>query len=585
MAASAIATPRRRPRPGDGRTWTAVAAMAVPDEPGRAVVIACVQTVRRARGRRTRGDDRLETDAYAVKRYLWRLAHAQRSGRFACSVDQLVAGLAPIMRWGPVPPRGSAQRTRFFRRHRASVQRWLDWLQAGGLISVCGQQDEHGYWWRTVIELHASPAPPREDLQAARARMEGWARREAQRRARLRPPKRSLQAIRRSSHRPNRRTRRRLALRSALQAHEVRRRRVAEATIAQVYERREACCGDLRHPFGAPPSSALSISTSETSKTDSTSAAELPADLSTVHTPRRYAASVDKTGACARENRSNGAQNTTESDKECTEKGGAPALPAEQWAKVVERVAARERELAPLRAIQQAQLLERARVVALCPAGKACGWGRLREAWGVFRFGAAQIADAGAPTGGTRSHALEKQADAAIALYGTFAAQRPPGWPPAGTGALCVLGAQRRANSLAGDITRLLVLAKDMRALAVADDAERLKRARTRAQGRHSATAAPHLTFRAPDDQWTKRLRDHPDPQVQRTARRLLRNHLRDDLLRDGEHPGDSTASWQAREREDLHDHPTLDGLSDRAVRYRQELNNGLWALPRDWPW
>jgi len=50
-----------------------------------------------------RGDDRLETRAYAVKRLLWRWGHAQRSGHYACSVWQLVDGLAPIMGWGQRP--------------------------------------------------------------------------------------------------------------------------------------------------------------------------------------------------------------------------------------------------------------------------------------------------------------------------------------------------------------------------------------------------------------------------------------------------------------------------------------------------
>jgi hypothetical protein len=42
------------------------------------VVIAAVQRVRRRRGRTTAGDDRLETDVYAVKRLLYRLGHGER---------------------------------------------------------------------------------------------------------------------------------------------------------------------------------------------------------------------------------------------------------------------------------------------------------------------------------------------------------------------------------------------------------------------------------------------------------------------------------------------------------------------------
>jgi len=37
------------------------------------------------------------------------------------------------------------------------VQRWLTWLQLAGLITHTPQRDEEGFWWRTIIELHAAP--------------------------------------------------------------------------------------------------------------------------------------------------------------------------------------------------------------------------------------------------------------------------------------------------------------------------------------------------------------------------------------------------------------------------------------------
>jgi transposase InsO family protein len=90
------------------------------------VVCALLAQARRARGCVTPGDDRLETRVYAVKRYLFRLGHAARSARFATSIEQLVVGLAPVMGWGTVPAR-PAERARFVRAHRKSVQRWLDY--------------------------------------------------------------------------------------------------------------------------------------------------------------------------------------------------------------------------------------------------------------------------------------------------------------------------------------------------------------------------------------------------------------------------------------------------------------------------
>ena len=120
-------------------------------------------------------DARLETSAIAVLAYLWRLASGQKwagahgSAWFACSLAQLVAGLAPNHGLGDIPrmstTRTSApacadaveqQRARFVRQHRKSVQRWLDWLALAGLVEHTPQQDEEGFWWRTVIR--AAPA-------------------------------------------------------------------------------------------------------------------------------------------------------------------------------------------------------------------------------------------------------------------------------------------------------------------------------------------------------------------------------------------------------------------------------------------
>ena len=81
------------------------------------------------------------------------------SARYGCSLAQLVIGLAPIMGWQGIPDRGDKQAVaRFVKRHRKSVQRWLDWLQLAGLVSHTPQQDEEGFWWRTIIELHPLPA-------------------------------------------------------------------------------------------------------------------------------------------------------------------------------------------------------------------------------------------------------------------------------------------------------------------------------------------------------------------------------------------------------------------------------------------
>ena len=117
----------------------------------------------------------------AVLSYLWRRGRGEKwagchgSARYGCSLAQLVIGLAPIMGWKGIPDRRDEQAVaRFVKRHRKSVQRWLDWLQLAGLVSHTPQQDEEGFWWRTIIQLHAAPQLPAELLQEAVDRRAGW---------------------------------------------------------------------------------------------------------------------------------------------------------------------------------------------------------------------------------------------------------------------------------------------------------------------------------------------------------------------------------------------------------------------------
>ena len=144
-------------------------------------VLAAVRHARQQRGRAFEWDARLETSVIAVLSYLWRRGRGEKwagchgSARYGCSLAQLVIGLAPIMGWKGIPDRGDEQAVaRFVKRHRKSVQRWLDWLQLAGLVSHTPQQDEEGFWWRTIIQLHAVPQLPAELLQEAVDRRAGW---------------------------------------------------------------------------------------------------------------------------------------------------------------------------------------------------------------------------------------------------------------------------------------------------------------------------------------------------------------------------------------------------------------------------
>ena len=130
----------------------------------------------------------------AVLAYLWRLARGEKwagahgSAWFRCSLAQLVIGLAPIMGWRAIPDRGTSRRCRVRPRHRKSVQRWLDWLALAGLVEHTPQQDEEGFWWRTVIRLRPLPRSRSSVLEEAVERRRGWPARERRRRDALRGP-------------------------------------------------------------------------------------------------------------------------------------------------------------------------------------------------------------------------------------------------------------------------------------------------------------------------------------------------------------------------------------------------------------
>ena len=576
------------PPPAGPRVWYRPERAPIPEEPGRLVFNALLNEARHvrlqaeARGRRaapTSGDDRIEARAYALKRWLWRLGHAARSGRFACSIEQLAVGVAPAIGW-TVPPVGP-ERERWVRARRKSVQRWLADLQQAGVIAVSGELDNRGQRWRTVVELRAAPEPTAERLAAAQRRERAWKRR-VRRARRLRERRRRAQragarrdpgfeGVRARAVRPRRSTRRRMAVARCAGTHERRRRAAVEAVLAAARERVDRG-GDIpTHPFGAPPTSAPSQSSSNTNQKDE--------------------ALVEVSGVRARAAPSSHATSNERCEEECTEeKGSRAVLGAEEFGAVIEaRVATRRAATAWQRDETTRQAVGRAVEVASWPAGQSCPIGRLREAWAVFAAGAEVVGDSGPAVAGRVTVGLERRAARAVALYEAHAPARPPGWPASGACALTVLAAQRRAASLAGDVQRLLNLAKDMRALERHADPERVAAARRRAHARDagadSAGASGRLRFR---------LRRPGRPRLETPEGR--RRRVRDELLRGGEHPGLSPhvfdEAWRAAERHDAGElawgDPDLyrlpDGMTERARRYQRELAAGRWPLPASWP-
>jgi len=536
------------------------------------VVSALLGRARRARGCGTPGDDRVETRAYAVKRYLFRLGHAQHSARYATSIGQLVAGVAPVMGWGQVPT-DAAGRARFVCAHRKSVQRWLNDLAAAGVIAHEPERDQAGMWWRTQIVLLAAPQPDAGERAVARKRARGWKRRERarQRRARVSP---SLGGIRGRSSVPCRWRQARLAIQRRVRARELARRAEAEAEIAHAASVR-ARRRDLTHPFGAPPTSARSPVSARPPESFETAGGG-PAARCSVQTVTEVDAAAAGTGARGRAAAPAAATVPTPG----TEAIGSMS-PEDFSALVERRVAARRRALAARAELLAPQVAARVREVLGWPAGRVCPLGRLREAWVAHRSGLATVVEAGTARAGRVRPGLRAQVRRAIQLYEAYADQRPDGWPESGAAALCALASQRRASVFAGDVARLLLLAKGMRALALLDDRRRIERAHSRAAARQAPPTGRYV------------LRFRLTPRIETAECR--RQRVRDAVLLLGRDP----AAWPnaalalkhlpiapgADEIRLVDADPCeeLDGTGARAARYRAELDQGRWLLPRDW--
>jgi hypothetical protein len=224
-------------------------------------------------------------------------------------------------------------------------------------------------------------------------------------------------------------------------------------------------------------------------------------------------------------------------------------------------------------AVLQNQLLGRVAEVECWPAGRVCPLGRIREAWVAHRYGLARVAERGAADAGPVPAALVGRA---IRLYETHRAARPPGWPEGGAAALCVLADQVRARSLAGDVARLLALAKGMRAVALEHDRDRLRRVQARA-ARRRRPASTRFAFRI------------AVARVETSEQR--RRRVRDAVLLAGGDPAawpnaDLALRWLRLPAEPALIEPDrleeLDAYGARAASYRAQLASGAWRLPPD---
>jgi len=525
----------------------------LPAQPVGVEVLAAVRHARQQRGRAFAWDARLETSAIAVLGYLWRRGRGEKwggrcgSARYACSIAQLVMGLAEIMGWRNIPNRrNKAAVARFVKAHRASVQRWLDWLHHAGLVSHTPQQDEEGFWWRTVIELHPCPQLPAELLEEAVERRAGWPERERCRQARGR--RRNLTAILRRARlsRSERRARAVLS-RQVLERH-AERQRVRQAvadSLAQTVR------SHLRHPFGASTTSRTSL--------ENVSQDETPhRGLTHAHAPVPKPASAKP-------------RQTPVTQKEAVRTGEET-----RWGVYNEIVAARfarsDQEwepflTAPARRVEQ--LLN-------WPERVACPRWRLIEAWTIAAHGAHM-----ALAGGFRLAFWSEQAEhhgprlkRALERYERFSDARPPGWPASAVAALArflcghVCRQDGPEHGMAYDVQRFNELTKQTSAYAHYQRGPEhfelaAKRAARRAHARELAEQLnQRLAFRLGEHGPTVRLRtarqlldsEHPPHQaagrtMYASAQRQLRLEQRDERLLAGRHPGDTDGRYRAAYR------------------------------------
>ncbi len=489
------------------RVWHPAGRAALPPEPGRLQTNALVNVARAARGCHTRGDDRLETRAYAVKRLLWRWGHAERSGHYARSIWQIVEGLAPIMGWGPVPARDDPRRQRWLRAHAANVRRWLADLQAAGIISYTGETDNLGLDWRTLITLHHAPTPPLARLETARLRMASWARRRRSAARRHRSDRRRrgrrLETIRRSSYPPSAAARRRLAIARCLAAHDRRRVAAVERQLAS-NGRRELRTHHRGSSDFVGATKALSASASGSH------------DVCGDRTGVTRAHTSASTGVWS-------ADRSTETTSLTVVRSDAPGENA-GWdeSALLGRVAARLAARQPVLDIIAAQATSRALEVATWTLARGWPSWRLKEAWVVWRHGATYVAEWGAAAAGPLEVGdLERLRRAATRIERHTEA-RPTGFPTGGLATLshiAAVAAERDTKPLTlhYGIRALDQLSRSMRGCATAADPRRLQRCADRARRRQLPTSEPaprfswHMTAVPRWPRWVA-LDDHGDP-------------------------------------------------------------------------
>jgi len=546
---------------------------ALPAQPAAVEVLAAIKHAREQRGRLHDWDARVESSAIAMLTYLWRRGRGEKwagchgSARYGCSLAQLVIGLAPIMGWPEIPQLSSDQNVgrllrqrryerqvaRFVKRHRKSVQRWLDWLALAALVSHTPQQDEDGFWWRTIIELKPVPELPAELLQQAADRRAGWSARERHRHDRGRA--RSLTAIlRRARLTTAQRRSRGIARRRELARHAERQR--VRAQVAQSLA--DAARTHLTHPYGASTTSRSSLD-----------------ELSQTETPNR--------GLTSARTRLSEIAAALQTPTTGSENDAAPTGEELRWAVYNEILAQRFQRSDQQWAPALRSPARRLQQLRSWPKDAPLPRWRLIEAWTIAAHGPYMAVAGGFRLAFWSEHAEHHgpRLERALARYERCAEARPPGWPLGAIAAFATFLATTMPpqdgpeHGMAYDVARFNELTKQMSAYAHVTRTEHAARAGARARRR--------AALRQLAEQTNLRLRFR----VQGASRLQLAG----DLL-DSEHPAHQAAGrrlYAAAQRDgawELRDQRVAAGQDPGLLdsRYRVAVRHARrWGLPEPW--
>lgn len=420
-------------------------------------------------------DVRAFKSVYAELEYLRRLAAAGRhGGTVVTSMPQLVAGLAALHPAWKMTGDPFADRDR----HQQSVRRRLRDLAAMGLIDWRVGIDADGEEARTEIELRAAPEVLEDELQTARAKLRAWKTRHGR-------------ALNTGS---------RTGIRNAakhgrpLSASERQRRGVVHTRARAAARRGDR---DDLSTISAPPCGASASPQNSPSNTHLTDTQQF----------------AGRTGACVRERsdatpppESISLSAAPQRDRTASSSGSSPGGAGVPWdeSALLERVATRQAAREPVLEVIAAQATSRASEVASWSVDRGWPAGRVREAWVVARWGARTAAELGAAAAGVLGSEDRERLARAACRYEQHAGSRPTGWPAGAAGALLHIAMEAasrdaRPELVAYGVRRLDQVSRRMRAVATAEDPERIARAARRAERRNPPAEPARLAFRHAD--------------------------------------------------------------------------------------